>query len=84
MKILTGRLWIAATALAVVAVAAQATFAQPEDGQRRRGGRERSAGGIGGPGFFSMARLASIDKVQDELKLSALFLTNAETVGKQH
>lgn len=57
--------------VAMVAMVSQLAVAQNEKGGRNRGNR---GGGTGGPGGFggppSMARLATIDKVQTELKLS--------------
>jgi Spy/CpxP family protein refolding chaperone len=61
--------WLAALAvMAAVAMATQVAMAQSEQGRRTRGGRGGGPGGMGGPP--SMARLATIDKVQDALKLS--------------
>jgi Spy/CpxP family protein refolding chaperone len=63
---INGRLIAACAALAIAAMLAQAAMAQREEGRRERGGR-----GMGGPGFPpSMAMLATMDKVQDALKLS--------------
>src|SRR5262245_32221632 len=66
----SGRFLTMAVALAVIAVAAQVAVAQ-----RDQGGRGRGRGGPGGPdgfggGFISMAQLASVEKVQDALKVS--------------
>jgi len=64
-------------AVAVVALAAQTAVAQNEKGgQRGRGGRP---GGPGGPP--SMARLATIEKVQDALKLSDEQKTKIEKIN---
>lgn len=64
----SGKLWAAIAILAIAAMVTQAALAQNEQGRRGRGNR---GGGPGGPGGgVSMARLATIDKVQDALKLS--------------
>ncbi len=64
----SSRFLAACTGVAVIAIVAQVAIAQNERGQRNRGGRGGGPGGMGGP--VSMARLASIDKVQDALKLT--------------
>lgn len=69
MKCFSGRILAFVAAAAVVAMASQVAMAQNEGGRRGRGGR----GGQGGPGMggpISMARLATVDTVQDALKLS--------------
>jgi Spy/CpxP family protein refolding chaperone len=61
MMRINGRIMAACAALAIAAMLAQAAMAQREEGRRERGGR----------GFPpSMAMLATMDKVQDALKLS--------------
>ena len=68
-------------AVAVVAMAAQLAVAQNEQG--KRGGRGR--GGPGGPGGMggppSMARLATIDKVQEALKITDEQKTKIEKIN---
>jgi Spy/CpxP family protein refolding chaperone len=65
--------------VAVVAIAAQTAVAQNEKGgQRGRGGRP---GGPGGPP--SMARVATIDKVQDALKLTDEQKTKIEKINTE-
>lgn len=66
-------------AVAVVAMAAQVAVAQNEQGKRGPGGRGGGPGGRGGPP--SMARLAMIDKVQDELKLTDEQKTKIEKIN---
>lgn len=69
MMRMNGKLWATVAAMAIVAMVAQVAMAQREDGRRERGGREgRGPGGFGGPP--TMARLASIEKVQEALKLT--------------
>jgi Spy/CpxP family protein refolding chaperone len=67
----TNKVWAVIAFMAMVAMVSQVALAQNEQGRRGRGNR----GGAGGPGGFggppSMARLASIDKVQEELKLTS-------------
>ncbi len=67
---LKNKAWAVVAFLAIAAIASQVALAQNESGRRGRG--NRGAGGGGGMGFGppSMARLASIDKVQEELKLT--------------
>jgi Spy/CpxP family protein refolding chaperone len=68
-------------AVAVVAMAAQLAVAQNEQG-KRGGGRGR--GGAGGPGMGgppSMARLATIDKVQEALKITDEQKTKIEKIN---
>jgi Spy/CpxP family protein refolding chaperone len=68
----TGKVWVAMAFMVVVAMVSQVALAQNEQGQRGRGNRGGGPGGPGGGGRgpVSMARLATIDKVQDVLKLS--------------
>src|SRR5689334_5646673 len=63
--------WAAIAFVAMIAIVSQVALAQNEQGRRGRG--NRGGGGPGGMGFGppSMARLASIDKVQEELKLTS-------------
>jgi Spy/CpxP family protein refolding chaperone len=69
-------------AVAVVAMAAQLAVAQNEQGKRGPGGRGGGPGGPGGRGGPpSMARLAMIDKVQDELKLTDEQKTKIEKIN---
>jgi Spy/CpxP family protein refolding chaperone len=66
MMRISSKLWATVAALVIVALVSQGSMAQRE-GRRDRGDR----GGRGGPGGpVSMARLATIDKVQDTLKLT--------------
>jgi Spy/CpxP family protein refolding chaperone len=71
MKRFSSKFLAIVVAVAVVAMAAQLAVAQNEQG--RRGGRGR--GGPGGPGGMMgpvpMARLATVDTVQEALKLSS-------------
>src|SRR5947207_3084258 len=71
MKRFSGRLYAAIAVAVIVAMVSQAALAQNEQGKRGKGNR---GGGPGGGGMMfgppSMARLATIDKVQDALKLS--------------
>jgi Spy/CpxP family protein refolding chaperone len=60
---INGRLMAACAAVAIAAMLAQAAMAQREEGRRERGGR-----GMFGPP--SIARLATMEKVQEVLKLS--------------
>ena len=68
----TNKVWAAIAFMAIVVMVSQVALAQNEQGRRGRGNR---GGGAGGPGGFggppSMTRLASIEKVQDELKLTS-------------
>ncbi len=70
MKRFSGKLLTMAVAVAVIAMAAQLAVAQNE-GRRGRDGRGRGPGGPGGfGGPPSMARLATVEKVQEVLKLT--------------
>ncbi len=84
MKRFSGKLLTMAVAVAVVAMAAQLAVAQNE-GRRGREGRGRGPGGPGGPGGFggppSMARLATIEKVQEVLKLTDEQKTKIEKIN---
>jgi Spy/CpxP family protein refolding chaperone len=64
----SSRLWAAMAAAVVVALVSSLALAQREGGRRGRGGREGGPDGPRGP--IPMARLASADEVQSELKLS--------------
>ncbi len=64
----SGRFWAFAATAVIFAVVSQVALAQNERGRRGRGGREGGAGGPGGP--VTMARLATLDQVQDALKLT--------------
>jgi Spy/CpxP family protein refolding chaperone len=64
----SSRFLVIVAAVAIVAMASQVAMAQNEKGGRGRGGRGRGGpGGFGGP--VSMVQLATVDKVQDALKL---------------
>jgi Spy/CpxP family protein refolding chaperone len=67
MKRFSGRILAVVATVAIVAMASQVAMAQNEGGRRGRGGRG-GPGGMMGP--MPMARLATIDTVQDALKLS--------------
>src|SRR3954454_19955420 len=69
MKRFSGRLCAMIAAVVVVAMIAQVAVAQNES-KKGRGGRGGGAGGGGMMGPPSMVRLATLDKVQDALKLS--------------
>src|SRR4029079_7338351 len=70
MMLFSGRFLAVITAVAVVAMTAQLAVAQNNEGRRGRG-----RGGPGGPGGMMgpvpMARLATVDTVQEALKLSS-------------
>ena len=72
MKCFSGRILAVVAAVAIVAMASQVAMAQNEGGRRGRGGRGGQGGGPGGMmgGPISMARLATVDTVQDALKLT--------------
>jgi Spy/CpxP family protein refolding chaperone len=67
----TNKVWAAVAFLAIVVMVSQVALAQNEQGRRGRGNRGGGGGGMGMFGPPSMARLASIEKVQDELKLTS-------------
>jgi Spy/CpxP family protein refolding chaperone len=69
MKRFSGRFLVVIATVAIVAMASQMAMAQNEGGRRGRGGRGGQGGGMmGGP--ISMTRLATVDTVQDALKLT--------------
>jgi Spy/CpxP family protein refolding chaperone len=71
MKRFSGRILAVVAAIAIVAMASQLAMAQNE-GRRGRGNRGGQGGGPGGMmgGPISMTRLATVDTVQDALKLT--------------
>jgi Spy/CpxP family protein refolding chaperone len=68
---ITNKFWAAIAFLAIVVMVSQVALAQNEQGRRGRGNRGGGGGGMGMFGPPSMARLASIDKVAEELKLTS-------------
>ena len=84
MKGFSSRFLAIAAFMAIVVMASQVAMAQNEKGRGGRGGR----GGPGGPGGrgmgpVSMTQLATVDKVQQALKLKDEQKSKIETINKE-
>jgi Spy/CpxP family protein refolding chaperone len=79
MKRFSGRLLAVVAAIAIVAMASQMAMAQNEG--RRRGGRGGQGGGMMGP--VPMTMLATVDTVQDALKLTDDQKEKVKTINEE-